>query len=110
MRLRNVVLFVAALFWLSGCGAEPRSEIVEKAEAAGSGKLPGVSRDGMKQWLGQHKEVAYQVDEMCKPMRANATAQWAESTEGRLCNAARELAFFRSGPVKNSGQTYWPGK
>ncbi len=64
----------------------------------------------MKQWLGQHKDVAYQIDEMCKPMRIKATAQWAESTEGRLCSAARDLAFFRSGPVKNSGKTYWPGK
>ena len=110
MRLRSVVLSVTAFFWLAGCGAEPRSKIVAKAEAAGSGKLSGVSRDGMKQWLGQHKDVAYQIDEMCKPVRVKATAKWAETTEGRLCSAARELAFFRSGPVKNSGQTYWPGK
>ena len=110
MRLRNVVVSVTALFWLAGCSAEPPSEIVTKAEAAGSGKLSGVSRDGMKQWLGQHKDVAYQIDDMCKPVRGKATAQWAESTEGRLCTAARELAFFRSGPVRNSGQTYWPGR
>ena len=110
MEFRNIVFSVTALVCLVGCGSEPHSEIVAKAEAAGSGKLSGVSRDGMKQWLGQHKDVGYQVDEMCKPVRVRATAQWAESTEGRLCNAARELAFFRSGPVKNSGQTYWPGK
>ena len=110
MRLRKVVLSVTALFWLAGCGAEPRSEIVAKAEAAGSGKLSGVSRDGMRQWLGQHREVSNQIDDMCKPVRVKATALWAESTEGRLCTAARELAFFRSGPVKNSGKTYWPGK
>ncbi len=110
MQFRQVAFSVTVLFCLAGCGTEPRSEIVAMAEAAGSGKLSGVSRDGMKQWLGQHKDVAYQVDEMCKPVRIRATAQWTESTEGRLCSAARELAFFRSGPVKNSGKTYWPGK
>jgi len=109
MQRRNAVLSVTALF-LMACGSEPRSAIIEKAEAAGSGKLSGVSSGGMKQWLGQHKDVAYQLDEMCKPVRIKAPAQWTESTEGRLCSAARELAFFRSGPVKNSGKTYWPGK
>jgi hypothetical protein len=63
----------------------------------------------MREWLGKHKEVAYQVDEMCKPVRQKATAQWAESTEGRLCSAARELAFWRSGPVTSDGKTYVPG-
>ncbi|MDQ2843675.1 MAG: hypothetical protein M3Y72_22070 [Acidobacteriota bacterium] len=89
--------------------ANPAAQLL-KAEAAGSGTLSGVSSGGMKQWLGQHKDVAYQIDEMCKPVRIKATARWTESTEGRLCSAARELAFFRSGPVKNSGKTYWPGK
>src|SRR5260370_42078291 len=88
---------------------EPRGPIVEKVEQAGSGNLANVSKDGMREWLGRHKEVAYQVDEMCKPVRQKATAQWAESTEGRLCSAARELAFWRSGPVTSDGKTYLPG-
>ena len=88
---------------------EPRSTIVEKVEQAGSGNLAAVSKDGMREWLGKHKEVAYQVDEMCKPVRQKATAQWTESTEGRLCTAARELAFWRSGPVTGDDKTYLPG-
>ena len=80
-----------------------------KAEQAGSGNLAAVPKDGMREWLGKHKDVAYQVDEMCKPVREKATAQWAESTEGRLCTAARELAFFRSGPVTSDDKTYLPG-
>ncbi len=88
---------------------EPNSPIVEKAERAGSGSLTAVSKDGMREWLGKHKDVAYQVDEMCKPVRLNATAQWAESTDGRLCAAARELAFSRSGPVTGDDKTYLPG-
>jgi hypothetical protein len=29
---------------------------------------------------------------MCKPVRANAAAQWSDSTEGRVCLAARNVA------------------
>ena len=95
---------------LSACSRpEPRSAIVGKVEQAGSGNLAAVSKDGMREWLGKHKDLAYQVDEMCKPVRQKATAQWAESTEGRLCTAARELAFFRSGPVTGDDKTYLPG-
>jgi len=88
---------------------EPKSPIVAKVEQAGSGNLAAVSKDGIREWLGKHKDVAYQADEMCKPVRQKATAQWAESTEGRLCTAARELAFFRSGPVTGDDKTYLPG-
>ena len=88
---------------------EARSPIVEKVEQAGSGDLAAVSKDGMREWLGKHKDVAYQVDGMCKPVRQRATAQWAESTEGRLCTAARELAFWRGGPVTSDEETYSPG-
>jgi hypothetical protein len=44
---------------------EPGSPIVEKVEQAGSGDLAAVSKDGMREWLGKHKDVAYQVDGMC---------------------------------------------
>ena len=78
-------------------------------EQAGSGTLSAVSKDGILEWLGKHKDVAYRADEMCKPVRLNATAQWAESTEGRLCAAAREVAFWRAGPVTSDDKTYLPG-
>src|SRR5271166_1543136 len=96
-----------ALVGLFACNrSEPNSSIVEKAMQAGSGNLAAVSKDGMREWLGKHKDVAYQVDEMCKPVRQKAPAQWAESTEGRLCTAARELAFWRGGPVTSAAKTY----
>ena len=101
--------WLVVLTTLSCSRPEPSSPIVEKVEQAGSGGLTAVSKDGMREWLGKHKDVAYQADEMCKPVRLNATAQWAESTEGRLCAAARELAFSRSGPVTSDDKTYLPG-
>jgi flagellar basal body rod protein FlgF len=107
---RKTVGYTAILIGLAACAREPKSEIVEKVQAAGSGNLSKVSNAGMREWLGKHKDLAYQVNDMCKPARAKSTANWSDTTEGRLCNTARELAFFRSGPIKNSGQTYWPGK
>ena len=101
--------WLAVLTTFSCSRPEPNSPIVEKVEKAGSGSLTAVSKDGMREWLGKHKDVAYQADEMCKPVRLKATAQWAESTEGRLCTAARELAFLRSGPVTSDDKTYLPG-
>ena len=112
-QLRKRAIAYGCLVLLAGLSAcsrpEPRGPIVEKVEQVGSGNLAGVSKDGMREWLGKHKDVAYQVDEMCKPVRQKATAQWAESTEGRLCTAARELAFWRSGPVTSDDKTYSPG-
>jgi len=107
----NTVAFgwIVLLTTFSCSRPEPNSPIVEKVERAGSGSLTAVSKDGMREWLGKHKDVAYQADEMCKPIRVNATAQWADSTEGRLCAAARELAVWRAGPVTGDGKTYLPG-
>jgi hypothetical protein len=107
----NTVAFgwIVLLTTFSCSRREPSSPIVEKVERAGSGSLTAVSKDGMREWLGKHKDVAYQADEMCKPIRVNATAQWADSTEGRLCAAARELAVWRAGPVTGDGKTYLPG-
>jgi hypothetical protein len=101
--------WLAVLTTFSCSRREPSSPIVEKVEQAGSGSLTAVSKDGMREWFGKHKDVAYRADEMCKPVRLNATAQWAESTEGRLCAAAREVAFWRSGPVTGDDKTYLPG-
>ena len=101
--------WLVVLTTVSCSSPEPSSPIVKKVEQAGSGTLKAVSKDGMREWLGKHKDVAYQADEMCKPVRLNATAQWAESTEGRLCAAAREIAFWRSGPATSDDKTYLPG-
>jgi hypothetical protein len=112
-QLRKRAIAYGCLIILTGLCAcsrpEPRSTIVEKVEQAGSGNLATIPKDGMREWLGKHKEVAYQVDEMCKPVRQTATALWRGSTEGRLCTAARELAFWRSGPVTSDDKTYSPG-
>ena len=95
------------------CGAcsrpETPSAIVQHAEKAGSGDLSAVSSRSIQHWLGRNKQVAVEIENMCKPVRQTATAQWGDTTEGRLCSAARELAFFRSAPAKGDGRIFRPG-
>jgi hypothetical protein len=107
--LGGLVLILAVL---SGCGKhETPSPIVQKVEASGSGPLAAVPEDGMEHWLRQHRDIARDVDNMCAPVRQEAAADWAKTTEGRLCTAARQVAFFSAPPaVTNSGKTYAPGK
>jgi hypothetical protein len=110
LRTSGVALGWIVLLTTFSCSRpEPSSPVVEKVERAGSGSLIAVSKDAMREWLGKHKDVAYQADETCKPIRVNAPAQWAESTEGRLCAAAREVAVWRAGPVTGDDKTYLPG-
>lgn len=90
--------------------AENHSAIVQTVEQAGAGDLSRTSTEGIRQWLAGRRELAIQVEGMCKPVREKASANWAETTEGRLCNASRQLTFFRSGPVTGDGKTYLPGK
>lgn len=110
-QLRTSAVAFGWIFLLTtfSCNRPEPSPIVEKVERAGSGSLTAVSKDGIREWLSKHKDVAYQADEMCKPIRVSATAQWAESTEGRLCAAARDLAVWRAGPVTGDDKTYLPG-
>ena|SRR5579863_5226004 len=107
---RNRFAGCVALFALVvGCAREPRSPIVDKVEQAGSGNLSAVSTQEMQNWLGKHRELAVQVDEMCKPVREKANADWNGTTEGRLCTAARQLAFFRWSPAQSDGRKFQPG-
>jgi hypothetical protein len=88
---------------------EPPSPIVQKLGAAGSGDLSRTSADAIQQWLGPRRQLAIEVETMCKPARAKATANWANSTEGRVCTASAQLAFYRYTPGQGDGKTYKSG-
>jgi hypothetical protein len=110
-RLCFVVLFTALA--MAGCSLfapkEPRSAIVGKVEKAGAGDLSTASMQAIQEWLGKHREIADTVEDMCKPVRQNADAKWADSTEGRVCSAAHTLAFFRFEPKKSDGEVFHAG-
>jgi hypothetical protein len=104
------VVCVIAFIVAGGCGRqEPISRIIQKAEQSGSGDLAGASTASIRNWLGKHRYTAEQIEAMCRPVRQNASASWGDSTEGRLCGAAHELAFFRAAPAKGDGRTFRPG-
>ena len=81
---------------LAGCAREPKSAIVQKVEAAGSGDLSQVSNAGIRNGSG-HKDLRTRWMKCASPSGRSAAAGWSDSTEGRVCNTARELAFSDRG-------------
>jgi hypothetical protein len=113
-RNRMKQLFILGVFAIMAltmaCTREPRSAIVQKVDEGGCASLSGVSTDAIQKCLAQRRQLAIEVDQMCKPVRESAPAQWNDTTEGRVCAAARNLAFWRSSPVQGDGKTYDPTK
>ena len=113
MRFMIAVAGLAGTIGMVGCleRPEPRSAIVQKAQDAGAGDLPSASNDSIRQWLGQHRSVAVEIEGMCVGVRGNAPATWSDTTEGRLCAAAHQLAFTSPPPggVKSDDRTFRPG-
>ena len=90
---------------LVGCQKkEPPSAIVQKLETAGAGDLCAASVNSIQQWLQQHEELALQVKKDCDEIVISGTtkANWADTTEGRICTAARYTSFFH--PYKGDGK------
>ena len=82
---------------LAGCSlnqAETKTALVQQVEQAGAGDLSKASTGAIQQWLAKHVELAKEVDRSCRPIREKATANWADGTEGRLCEAARSVTAF----------------
>ena len=98
------------LLMLSGCStSEPPSPIVQKLEQAGAGDLKNASADSIQQWLGPRRELAIEVENMCKAARPKAPSNWGDTTEGRICTASAQLAFYRYTPQTGDGKTYKSG-
>src|SRR5690348_8214223 len=98
----EAVVFVMTLF-LVGCSArkEPQSVIVQRTESCGAGEVVGTSTAAVQDWFSKHRECAVTVDRICKPVRANAPAAWTDSTEGRVCIAARIVAQWVRKPSQD---------
>ena len=99
----KVGFVVVAVLAMIGCSVskEPPSAIVQKAEACGAGPLGSTSTAAIQDWFGKHRDCAVTVDAMCKPVREKATAQWTDSTEGRVCMAARNIAQWIRKPSED---------
>jgi hypothetical protein len=103
-------IVVIVVLWTAGCTAlrEPPSPIVQKATACGAGDLSSASIVAVQDWFSKHRGCAVEVDTMCKPVREKAAAQWTDSTEGRVCLAARNVAQWIRKPA-NDHQAFESG-
>ena len=119
MTARSLTAFIMCLgLWLidGACTRpippEPRSEIVATVEKAGSGTLSSTPAPQIEDWFRKHRDLAVQIDDMCKAPRDKADANWPASTEGRVCTAARNAAMFYrqyQNPPKPKGDAVGPG-
>ena len=102
---------IAATLALAACSIhEPPTKIVSKAEAAGAGDLSQSSLAAVQTWLEKHRNLASELDAMCAPVRAEAPAQWTDSTEGKLCRAARGVASSTFKPIESDHLRYQGGR
>jgi len=85
----HIILSSLLLLTLCACTRERPSRIVTLAEQSSAGPLSKVSTNDMRVWLNGHPQIAVRVDDLCAPLRTNVTATWPQTTEGRLCTAAR---------------------
>jgi hypothetical protein len=77
-----------------GCERTLPSPIVEKVEKAGAGDLAIASVGSIREWLERHPGLAIQVQMLCVPAREKGSVKWPETTEGRVCSAAAQVAGF----------------
>jgi hypothetical protein len=95
---------------LASCTQEPDSAIVRRVEAAGAGNVRAASNDGLVDWFRKHQEVGQEIRKLCEPIRKNAPATWADTTEGRVCQGARAAAAFYFEGKPGDGKIFVPGK
>jgi hypothetical protein len=104
---------LAILLAASACERWRPSPIVKKVEAAGSGDLQTASVGSIAGWFQKHPALAITVDNLCVPVRESARANWPETTEGRVCRAAAQVAGFiewlRDMQTNNDHKTFQGG-
>jgi hypothetical protein len=79
---------------VAGCERHRPSQIVRMVETAGAGDLETTSVSSIVEWFQKHPALVITVDNQCVPARENARAKWPETTEGRVCRAAAQVAGF----------------
>ncbi len=104
---RGLCCVVICTGLLVGCHKkEPPSPIVQRLEAAGAGDVSAESVNSIQQWLQEHENLAMQTKKDCDQVRKSGTTQadWADTTEGRVCAAAANTSFYH--PYKGDHKTF----
>ncbi len=96
MKLNNLLvagLLVAVV--AGGCKkADPPSPIVKKVQDAGAGDVSNASKESIEQWFKQHHDLAKEIAQDCNRVKTTRAADWADRTEGRVCQAATSASVF----------------
>lgn len=96
--------------FLGGCATEPSRAIVAKVEAAGAGDLRKVSPQAIEQWFQRRRDLALEVRQFCQPLKKSMSANWAVSTEGKVCEAASAASVVRFHDRTGDGKRFEAGK
>src|SRR5262249_44337808 len=91
-RVLGDVAALGIVFALAACGRP--SQIVTRVEKAGADDLRRASVSSMVQWFEKHPALAIKADTLCTLVREKPRAKWPETTEGRVCTAAAQVAGF----------------
>jgi hypothetical protein len=87
-------VLIAALLSAVACTLEQQhSAIVDRVRQAGAGDVAAASAFSLEDWMRKHRDVAVEVDKICVPAREKADAQWGDTTEAKVCVAARNAAM-----------------
>jgi hypothetical protein len=96
VKLNNLLvagLLVAVV--AGGCKkGDPPSPIVKKVQDAGAGDVSNASKESIEQWFKQRHDLAKEIALDCNRVKATRPADWADSTEGRVCQAAASASVF----------------
>ena len=98
---------IALLLLLGGCSQEPATPIIQRVEKDGAGDVRAASAESIQNWMQtKGSQYAQEIWAMCEPVRAKAPATWADSTEGRICNAANAVRLWGKVRVGSDPRKY----
>ena len=106
----QTVLLVLVL--LVGCSKEPSTAIIDKVEKDGAGDVRTASAQAIQDWMRKRgADYAIEIWRMCTPVAQSAPANWRDSTEGRICQAADSIRLFNFDPsaIKGDPRKYQGG-
>lgn len=93
------MLCVIGSLCTSGCNATPNSHIVAKVTAAGFGNPEKMDTFSLQYWLATHDQLVAEIAPDCRFAMLTAKPGWAQTTEGRVCAAARQVLSYKRKPI-----------
>jgi hypothetical protein len=97
---------VLALLSLAGCRHVDNSEIVAKFQAAGGGIPDQATADQIGSWLSKHEGVRKELTPLCTGKSKSASADWANTDEGRVCAGLARANFLAPGKITSDHKAF----